>query len=141
MTGLTIIEEAIRLVQEGQHVTLRANGRSMLPFIIGGRESITLSQTENPSRGDIVLAMVENGRYVIHRIIERKGDDIALMGDGNLSEQEHCRVKDVVARVEYVVDDRGRRHDPYTPIRKQMARLWFRLLPFRRYLLAIYRRI
>ena len=39
MTDNEIIEEAIRLVREGVSVTLPVNGNSMLPFIIGGKES------------------------------------------------------------------------------------------------------
>ena len=42
MTDNEIINEAIRLVEEGVSVTLPVNGRSMLPFIIGGRESVIL---------------------------------------------------------------------------------------------------
>ena len=35
-----IIQEAIRLVEEGVSVTLPVKGNSMLPFIIGGKESV-----------------------------------------------------------------------------------------------------
>ena len=40
-----IIEEAIKLASEGVCVTLPVDGRSMLPFIIGGRESVILQDT------------------------------------------------------------------------------------------------
>lgn len=46
MTDSEIIEEAIRLVKEGVSVTLPVNGNSMLPFIIGGKESVILQQPE-----------------------------------------------------------------------------------------------
>ncbi len=42
MTDNEIIEEAIRLVREGVNVTLPVKGQSMLPFIIGGKESVIL---------------------------------------------------------------------------------------------------
>ena len=83
MTDNEIIEEAIRLVEEGVSVTLPVNGRSMLPFIIGGRESVILQQppTQGEPRqnaaplkvGDVVLAWVEGNRYVVHRIIRDCG--------------------------------------------------------------------
>ena len=79
MTDNEIINEAIRLVEEGVSVTLPVNGRSMLPFIIGGRESVILQQPPKQGEtrqgapqlklGDVVLAWVEGNRYVVHRII------------------------------------------------------------------------
>ena len=48
MSDKDIIEEAIRLVDEGLCVTLPVNGRSMLPFIIGGRESVILQKAVRP---------------------------------------------------------------------------------------------
>ena len=44
ITDDVIIEEAIRLTEEGICVTLPVNGNSMLPFIIGGHESVILQK-------------------------------------------------------------------------------------------------
>ena len=44
MKDRLIIEEASRLVSEGVCVTLPVNGQSMLPFIIGGKESVILQE-------------------------------------------------------------------------------------------------
>lgn len=141
MTEPSIILEAVKLVKEGQKVTLRANGQSMLPFIIGGQENVLLVPPTAPHMSDVVLARINDSRYVIHRIIAIHGSNITLMGDGNLSGKEHCHTEDIAARVDYVIDSKGKSHYLYTPFRKMMARIWFLLLPFRRYLLAIYRRI
>ena len=43
MNNNGFIEEALRLVQEGVTVTFPVTGQSMLPFIIGGKESVILS--------------------------------------------------------------------------------------------------
>ena len=69
ITDEGIIEEAIRLVGEGVSVTLPVNGNSMLPFIIGGKESVILQKPVEPRVGDVVLAWVKGGYYVVHRII------------------------------------------------------------------------
>ena len=69
ITDDIIIKEAVRLVSEGLSVTLPVNGRSMLPFIIGGKESVILQQPEELKVGDVVLAWVVGDRYVVHRII------------------------------------------------------------------------
>ncbi|MBQ2209291.1 MAG: hypothetical protein II404_04935, partial [Prevotella sp.] len=59
-----IIEEAIRLAREGVNVTLPVNGNSMLPFIIGGKESVILHRPGLIDVGDVVLAWVDGCRYV-----------------------------------------------------------------------------
>lgn len=141
MSDDTIIEEAIRLVDEGVCVTLPVNGHSMLPFIIGGQESVILQKPVQSKKGDVVLAWVDGCRYVVHRIIAIEGDAVTLMGDGNLSGTEHCALKDVKAKVTHVVGADEKPHDLYCRWRRVAARLWWHLRPVRRYLLAIYRRL
>ena len=97
MTDDMIIGEAVRLVNEGASVTLPVKGWSMLPFIIGWKESVILQKPSQPERGDIVLAWVEGCRYVVHRIIRIDGDRVTLMGDGNVVGTEHCSVSDIKA--------------------------------------------
>jgi SOS-response transcriptional repressor LexA len=141
MTDNEIIEEAIRLVDEGVSVTLPVNGNSMLPFIIGGKESVILQKPELPKVGDVVLAWADGYRYVVHRIIRINGDRVTLMGDGNLAGTEHCTLNDIKAIATHVVDAKERTHYLYNRWRKSAAKIWFRLRPMRRYLLAIYRRL
>ena len=141
MTDKMIIEEAIRLVNSGICVTLPVKGRSMLPFIIGERESVILQKPIASKIGDVVLAWVDGNRYVVHRIIRIEGEDVVLMGDGNLVGTEHCTTSDIKAVASHVVSADGRTHDLYKRWRRWAAKLWFRLRPIRRYLLAIYRRI
>ena len=132
-------------------MTLPVNGRSMLPFIIGGRESVILQQPPKQGEtrqgapqmklGDVVLAWVEGNRYVVHRIIRIDGDRVTLMGDGNLVGTEHCRLSDIKAIATHVVGSDEQPHNLYTSRRMLGVRLWWWLLPIRRYLLAIYKRL
>ena len=141
MTDNEIIEEAIRLVDEGVSVTLPVNGNSMLPFIIGGKESVILQKPELPKVGDVVLAWADGYRYVVHRIVRIDGERVTLMGDGNLVGTEHCTLNDIKARVTHVVDAKKRTHYLYKGWRKLAVKVWYWLRPVRRYLLAIYRRL
>ena len=141
MTDNEIIEEAIRLVREGVSVTLPVNGNSMLPFVIGGKESVILQGPGLIDVGDVVLAWVDGCRYVVHRIIRIDGDRVTLMGDGNLAGTEHCTLNEIKAIATHVVDAKERTHYLYNRWRKSAAKIWFRLRPMRRYLLAIYRRL
>ena len=136
-----ILEEAIRLVNDGVSVTLPVKGQSMLPFIIGGKESVILAKPGLVQVGDIVLAWVEGCRYVVHRIIRIDGERVTLMGDGNIVGVEHCATDDVKALVTHVVDAQGRTHDIYNRWRQTAMKAWWYLRPIRRYILAIYRRL
>lgn len=136
-----ILEEATRLAKEGLSVTLPVKGNSMLPFIIGGKESVILQKPDHPKVGDVVLAWVENSRYVVHRIIKIDGHDVVLMGDGNIIGTEHCKIDDICAIATHVVSADGKRHDLYSKWRMRATRLWWYLRPIRRYILAIYRRL
>ena len=140
MTDNEIIEEAVRLVREGVNVTLPVNGYSMLPFIIGGKESVILHRPGLIDVGDVVLAWVDGNRYVVHRIIKLDYDRVTLMGDGNLT-TEHCALGDIKARVTHVVSADNKKRDLYSRWRVRAAKLWYWLRPIRRYLLAIYRRL
>ena len=141
MTDEIIIHEAIRLVDEGVSVTFPVKGYSMLPFIIGSRESVILQKPQAVRLGDVVLAWVDDCRYVVHRVIGIEGERVILMGDGNIVGVEHCLLSDVKALATHVVDAKGRKHDLYAPWRQKASRLWWQMRPVRRYILAIYRRL
>ena len=135
-----ISQSAINLVNEGLRVTFPVKGYSMLPFIIGSKESVDLVKPENLQVGHVVLAWVEGCRYVVHRIIAIHGDQVVLMVDGNIAGVEHCLLSDVAALATHVVTPKGNHHPLYSLWRIKASRLWWRLLPIRRWILAIYRR-
>lgn len=135
-----LIGEVKKLLKSFPSVVLPVKGTSMLPFIIGSKESVELVRWEKDFQiGDIVLAWTKD-YYVIHRIIKIDGDDYTLMGDGNIIGTESCKRSDIVAKAEYVVDKHGNKHFLYTPRRCQASKLWNKLKPVRRWILAIYRR-
>lgn len=139
MPNHILVTEISRLVNEGTQVTFVPKGSSMLPFIRGGRDSVVLVKNDDISPLDIVLAKVGES-YVIHRVIKVDGDRITLMGDGNLYGTEHCHRNDILAKVARIIKDE-RQIDCTCKSHRRKAIIWKRLLPVRRYLLAIYRRI
>lgn len=79
------------LLAEGQQVTLRPKGRSMLPFMVGTRDLVTLAPLQTfPVVGQVVLALIDNKHYVLHRIRHISEKGIVLQGDGNLYATETC---------------------------------------------------
>lgn len=129
-----LLSRAEAFLNEGREVVIRAKGNSMLPFIHGDRDSVVLKKCDEFAVGDIVLVRLP-GRYVMHRIISISQDIFVMMGDGNVTGTEVFRRGDVLGKVIWIVREDGRYIKPGN------GRLWRKLLPIRRYLLAVYRRI
>lgn len=135
-----VIAGVITALETVPRVILPVRGISMLPFIIGDLDSVELVKAQLVEVGDVVLAWINNSRYVVHRIIKIDGDNVQLMGDGNLSGNEFCKISDVVAKAEYVVRPNGKRTYLYSPGQIRASRFWWKIKPLRRWILAIYRR-
>ena len=133
-----IFSEVAKLVSNGESVTIKTKGNSMLPFISGERDSVILAKTDNIKLYDIVLAIVNENQYVLHRVIKIMGNKLILMGDGNLKGCEICTIENVIATaVEVIGDNREYSCRDNKYIRR--AKIWKALLPIRKYLLAIYK--
>ena len=128
-----LLEEAAALMLEGREVTFTPLGNSMLPFIRGGKDAVRLRKNPSVAIGDVILVRLP-GRYVLHRLIHMDGDRLTLMGDGNIAGTEPCTTGDVLGTVTAILRD-GKEIIPGD------GRFWRRLLPIRRYILAIYRRL
>lgn len=130
----TVFNRVAGLLGEGFPVTLTAKGNSMIPFIWGDKDKVVLRSADKYSVGDIVLVLLEDGSYVLHRIISIKGNSVLLMGDGNYSQTEPCTMNDIAGKVTHVIrKDRWIACD--TPLQRIKARLWRHLLSVRRVLL------
>ncbi len=141
MSKLTLPNEVIlnqveRMIGDGVTVTLKVKGRSMLPFIVGERDSVRLEPLADIAVGDILLAKLDDGNFVIHRAYAIDGDHITLMGDGNIIYPEHCSRSQIIAIVTRVITPRGE-INPYSMQLRIASKLWRVLLPLRLYLLKI----
>ena len=130
-----LLDEVAVLLSAGNDVTLLTKGNSMLPFIRGGIDSVRLRKCETVACGDIVLAQVAPGRFVLHRVIRTENDRLTLMGDGNVRGTESCRVEDVAGTAVALVRPDGSERAP------GRGKVWKALRPLRRCLLAAYRRL
>ena len=136
LPNVLLLGEVDRLLAEGRDVVLIPKGRSMLPFIRGGTDKVLLRKplATALSVGDIVLARIDEGQYVMHRIIAIADERITLMGDGNLHGTEVVERNDVAGKVVEIITPTGQRRKP------SRGWLWRMLLPIRKYLLKIYRK-
>ena len=114
---------------EGKTVRVAVKGESMLPFFRSG-STITLRpvREEDIRKYNVVMADVGHA-FVVHRIIDIKGDVVTLFGDGNIVGTERV-TRDKI----YGVVDCSALHIFF-------AKIWLWLRPVRRYPLAIFRRI
>lgn len=142
MPNAVLLGEARRLIREGHTVTLSVRGFSMRPFLEDRRDKVVLASCPEARKGDIVLAEITPGTYVLHRIVDLDGEKVTLMGDGNVAGRETCRKADIAGRA--VAFYRKGKSVPVTTdsrLWKTYSAVWTRTLPARRYMLAFYRRV
>ena len=132
--------EVSKMLSEGKPYAIYVKGYSMRPFIEHTRDRVFLEKRDTYDVGDAVLAQIAPGHYVLHRIIEKDGDNLTLQGDGNVKGVELCKMQDVSGVVtQYIRPNRTISADDPKLIRR--IKLWRKLRPIRRYLLFIYKAI
>lgn len=120
---------------EGKTVTLPLRGRSMRPFLEDGRDKALLTISKDINTGDAVLAEINKGHFVLHRIVAIEGEHVTLRGDGNLND-EHCMLSDIRAKA-IGFYRKGRNKADMTDGYKWRiySWIWTHAFPIRRYLL------
>ena len=139
-----LIPKVKEVVDRGATATLRVKGHSMRIFLSNGRDLVTLvaPERENLRVGDVVLAEIQPKVYVLHRIVQRTQDQLTLMGDGNVGTTEACTINDVIGIVTLFYRKGRTKPDSVNGWKwKTYSRIWLTLTPFRRYILAIHRRL
>lgn len=138
-----LMQEITRMFNEKgkQSVTFVVRGYSMRPFLEDRRDKVILTPPRTPKVGDVVLAAIGEKVYALHRVIKIENGIYTMRGDGNpLSMKEQFREADIIGiarafiRKGKVVSTAGFKWQVYSFV-------WKMLTPFRRILLAIYRRI
>lgn len=139
--NVVLLPQVEALLNEGHTVKLQLRGVSMRPFLEDNRDKALLIKACHLAIGDAVLARLPQGSYVLHRIVKISGDDITLLGDGNLV-PEHCKRQDVIGFVVgFYRKGRGKLDRTNGAKWATYSVIWMLLRPIRRYLLAFYRRI
>lgn len=134
------MKEVFEMLEEGKKVTIPVRGYSMRPFLEDRRDKVVLTTPYPPSIGEPVMAEIEPGVYVLHRVIDIKGKIIILKGDGNLDGTESCYISQIVACVDHFIR-KGRSYTPRSLTWRVYSRIWLALTPFRAKLLYIYRHL
>lgn len=142
MPNAVMLGEVRNLLAEGRSVVILTKGLSMLPFIRGDKDSVVLEKASSVAPGDIALAEIAPGRWVLHRVIEVNGEKVTLRGDGNIRGIEKCSLDAVAGVVAGIQRPDGEMRDPRTPKALKRWRRWCATpLLIRRGWLSFYRRV
>ena len=74
-------------------------GISMLPMLEPGKDSIELSQADTVETGDVLFYRRDNGVFVLHRLIEKRGDTYTMCGDHQWALEYGIRPDQVLAKL------------------------------------------
>lgn len=130
--------------ESGEHfahhtATIWVKGYSMRPFLEHMRDRVVLAYPERPlQEWDAVLAEITPGHYVLHRIINIEGDNVTLMGDGNVRGTERCKLSDVCGIVTHYIRPKRTILATDEKLIRRIKR-WRKWLRWRRYLLFLYK--
>lgn len=136
------IPEIKRAIDEGHTTTFRVRGYSMRLFLEDRRDKVVLTPCKEVKVGDVVLAEIQKDKYVLHRVIQKEGEHLTLMGDGNVYGTETCNTSNVIGiAIGFLRKGRDVMDTTDGKKWKIYSFFWLRLKPIRRYILAFYRRI
>lgn len=136
---LPLIQEVL---SQGGEFELHPYGKSMLPAIREGRDTVFLSApTEPPKRDDLLLYKRQNGTFVLHRVVRVEADgSLSMRGDNQYFLERGIQKDQVVAVVKrYFRGEREIRVDSFRA-RAYCARRRASF-PFRRVLRGVWRRL
>lgn len=138
-----LLPEVHQLLQEGHTVTLPVRGNSMSPFLVDRRDKVVIAPLpiNELAIGDLPLAYDrQNQRYVLHRVIRKEETHYILMGDGNLKGTENIAANDLIGVVTHLIR-KDRTYSVHGKCWRIYSAIWLQLIPVRRILLGLFRRI
>ena len=136
-----LMEEYCALMREVEQLPLLVSGRSMVPFLVHGRDTVYLTKITKPlKRGDMVLYRREGGAYILHRIYAKRGDVFDMVGDAQ-TEIESGITREQIFAVVCSAVRKGRTQKPGCFWWEFFEKIWIRLVPLRPILAGGYRRI
>ena len=137
-----MMEEIRELISEGRTVSLTVKGNSMNPFLVSMRDQMTLGpwKDEDIRKGCVALVKDNRNNYLIHRIIERNGNSVTLLGDGNVGFTETATFDNIIG-VMYSVTRKSRVWTTESVVWRLYSWFWMFLTPVRRWPLGLWRRL
>ena len=97
---IEILPEINKTFDEGKYFSFMPNGISMLPTIVGGRDTVTIKKPiDKPKKFDIILYRRKSGQFVLHRIIDLDGENFILCGDNEIYPEKNVAPEQLIGIV------------------------------------------
>jgi len=128
------------LLREGYRFKICPVGKSMVPFLCGGRDEAVLSIPDSEykyKRNDIVLYKIENGIFVLHRICRISKKGIFTLGDGNTGVEGPLKREEILALVDYIIR-KGKTIRKNDRMYILLVNIWRFIRPFRPAVIKMY---
>lgn len=132
---LPVIEETLA---SGGTVKLPITGTSMLPLLVAGRDTVTLSPVaEDLQKFDIPFYRRRDGAFVLHRIVDCAEDNTyTLCGDNQWVLEKGIRAEQVIGVVSEIMRN-GKTFSVESKKYKRYVRFWHGLFPVRKYIVKL----
>ena len=107
---INVIDNIEHIVPEGETFKMVVTGRSMLPLLGYGSDTILVRRVtiDEDIFNRIAMFRSEDGRIIVHRVLCVVEDNVALKGDGNLQLTEVCRRSEIIGVVDRVIRRSGK---------------------------------
>lgn len=134
--------QAAERLASGTAVRLSVMGNSMLPFILGGKDQITLVPYSGQDLPLGIAALYRwEDKYMIHRLVKKDASHYHFLGDGNICRLEIIRRDQVLGILQTIHHANGKDTDATSAHWLRMGMIWYHIRPIRRYLLFIFRKL
>ena len=87
------------VIEKGGEFRLFPRGISMEPMIHAGDDSVVLSKIDGISEGDILFYKRDDGTFVLHRLIEKRGGTLTMCGDNQMKLEYGVREDQLLAKM------------------------------------------
>ncbi len=138
------IEEIAPLVKstlsEGKSAKLAVTGYSMYPLLRSITDCVLLEKAESLRKYDIVLFERDDGTYILHRIIKKKGDILTIAGDNETKKEYPVNVSSCIGKVTAIWRN-GKYYCADVWWHVLYSRLWLFVFPVRKTLVKLYHSI
>ena len=138
-------ELAKEQLSEGNTVRLRVQGNSMLPFIHSGDVVVIEPYLQEDLPLYTAVFYQWKGQFMTHRLISKSVKDNdhemwSMLGDGNISQVETLEKSEILGVLTLLCHE-GKEFSCVDHRWLRLGRLWHILLPIRRILLWLYKRL
>ena len=87
------------VIESGGEFRFYPRGISMEPLLHQGDDSVVLGAVDAIKDGDVLFYQRDDGVYVLHRLIERRGGTLTMCGDHQMALEYGIRYDQILAKM------------------------------------------